>query len=70
MLFYLLYSILEFGYQRIGSKVMSENKREGSSNNTVKVTLIVVAGLIILTCIIAFTGVSVAFFLNAPWLSF
>lgn len=70
MLFHILYSILDFSHQRMGSKVMSENTREGSSNNAVKVTLIVVVGLIILTCILAFTGVSVAFLLNAPWLSF
>ena len=47
---------------------MSENNRERSSKNTVMVTLIVVVGIIILTCILAFAAVSVAFFLNAPWL--
>ena len=46
---------------------MSENNREGSSKNTVMVTLIVVVGIIILTCVLAFTAVSVAFVLNAPW---
>ena len=49
---------------------MSENNREGSSTNMVMVTLIAVVGIIILTCILAFTVVSVAFLLNAPWASF
>ena len=46
---------------------MSENNGERSSKNTVTVTLIVVVGIIILTCILAFTGIAVAFVLNAPW---
>jgi hypothetical protein len=49
---------------------MSESNQERSSNNTVMVTLIVVVGIIILTCILAVTGISIAFFVNAPWLSF
>lgn len=49
---------------------MSENNQERTSNNTVMVTLIVVIGIIILTCIVAFTGISIAFLINAPWLSF
>jgi hypothetical protein len=49
---------------------MSENNQERTSSNTVMVTLIVVIGIIILTCIIAFTGISIAFLVNAPWLSF
>ena len=46
---------------------MSENNREHSNRNSVTVTLIVVIGIIILTCIVAFTAISVAFLLNAPW---
>lgn len=46
---------------------MSENDPKRSSRNHVTVTLIIVAGIIILTCIVAFTAVSVAFVLNAPW---
>ena len=46
---------------------MSENNREGSGKNTTMVTLIIVAGIIILTCIVAFTALSIAFVLNAPW---
>ena len=49
---------------------MSENNREGSSTNMVMVTLIVVVGIIILACIVAFTALSIAFVLNAPWASF
>lgn len=67
MLFDILCSILGFKHQMKGRYVMSESNEERSSNNTVKVTLIVVVGLIILTCILAFTGISVAFLLNAPW---
>lgn len=46
---------------------MSENNRERSTKDSVTVTLIIVVGIIILTCIIAFTAISVAFLLNAPW---
>jgi hypothetical protein len=46
---------------------MSENDRKRSGRDRVTVTLIIVAGIIILTCIIAFSAVSVAFVLNAPW---
>ncbi len=46
---------------------MSENNRERSSKNTVAVALIVVVGIITLACVLGFTGISVAFLLNAPW---
>jgi hypothetical protein len=46
---------------------MSENNQERSSRDSVTVTLIVVVGIIILACIVAFAAISVAFFLNAPW---
>jgi hypothetical protein len=46
---------------------MSENDRKRPSRDRVTVTLIIVAGIILLTCIVAFTAVSVAFVLNAPW---
>ena len=46
---------------------MSDDTRERSSKDTVQVTLIVVAGLIILACFLGFTAISVAFFLNPPW---
>ena len=46
---------------------MSDDNRERSSKDTVKVTLIVVVGLIILACVLGFTAMSVAFFLNPPW---
>jgi hypothetical protein len=67
MLSYIFCSILDLHDQRIRRKAMSESNRGGSSRNTVMVTLIVVVGIIILTCILAFTAVSVAFVLNAPW---
>ena len=67
MLFHGFCSILDLSHQRIGREAMSENDRKRSGRDSVTVTLIIVAGIIILTCIIAFTAVSVAFVLNAPW---
>ena len=46
---------------------MSENNRERSSKDTVTIALIVVVGIIILACIVAFSAISIAFFVNAPW---
>jgi len=46
---------------------MSESNRERFGNNTVVVTLIVVVGILILACILGFTGISVAALLNMPW---
>lgn len=46
---------------------MSENNQERPIRDNVKITLIVVVGIIILTCILAFTGISIAFLLNVPW---
>jgi hypothetical protein len=40
--------------QRAGTKVL--------------ITAIIVAGIIILACIVGFVLISAAFFLNAPWL--
>jgi hypothetical protein len=48
-------------------KVMSENDVERSGRDNVRITLIIVIGIIILVCILAFTVVAVAFLLNAPW---
>ncbi len=46
---------------------MSENGQEGSRKDIVKVTLIIVVGIIILACVLGFSAISVAFFLNPPW---
>jgi len=46
---------------------MSENNGGRPKKDSVTVTLIIVVGIIILACIVAFTAVSVAFLLNAPW---
>ena len=46
---------------------MSEPDTDGPRKDPVAITAIVVAGAIILACIIAASVVSVAFFLNAPW---
>jgi hypothetical protein len=67
MPFHILCIILELRLQRIGRKAMSENNGERSSKNTVTITLIIVVGVIIFTCILAFTAVSVAALLNMPW---
>lgn len=46
---------------------MSEEMPERSSKNPVAVTAIVVAGIIVLSCILAVTVITVAFLVNAPW---
>lgn len=46
---------------------MSEEMPERSSRNPVAVTAIVVVGIIVLTCIVAATIITVVFFANAPW---
>jgi hypothetical protein len=46
---------------------MSEELPERSSKNSVAVTAIVVGGIILLTCILAITVITVVFFINAPW---
>jgi ABC-type glycerol-3-phosphate transport system permease component len=48
-------------------EAMSENNGGRPKKDSVTVTLIIVVGIIILACIVAFTAVSVAFLLNAPW---
>ena len=46
---------------------MSETNVKGSRTNAVTIAAIIVAGVIVLTCIAAFAGIAIAFFLNAPW---
>lgn len=46
---------------------MSEEMPERSSRSPVAITAIVVVGLIVLTCIVAATVITVAFLANAPW---
>jgi len=67
MLLHLLCSILDLNHYQTGREVMSESNQERSSKNTVAVALIVVVGIITLACVLGFTGISVAFLLNAPW---
>jgi len=45
---------------------MSETN-EGRRTDAVKITFIVVAGAIVLACIIAFAAITIAFFANPPW---
>jgi hypothetical protein len=46
---------------------MSEERPERSFKNPVAVTAIVVAGIVVLACILAVTVITVAFLANAPW---
>ena len=46
---------------------MSEEAPERSPRNPVAVTAIVVAGIIVLACILAVTVIAVMFLANAPW---
>jgi len=48
-------------------KPTSETNVEGSRTNAVTIAVIIVAGVIVLACIAAFAGVTIAFFLNPPW---
>jgi hypothetical protein len=45
---------------------MSETN-EGTRANAVLITAIIVAGVIVLACIAAFTAIAIAFFSNVPW---
>jgi len=45
---------------------MSEN-RQVSRTNTMIITLIIVAGVVALACIAAFTAIALGFFSNPPW---
>jgi hypothetical protein len=47
---------------------MTEEVPQRAGTNTVAITAIIVAGIIILACIVGFVLISAAFFLNAPWL--
>jgi hypothetical protein len=46
---------------------MSENDVEGPRRDTVGTTAIIVFGVIVLACILAFTIISIVFLINAPW---
>ena len=43
------------------------NNEQRSSSNGVAIAAIVVAGIVILACIVAFWAVAIAFLRNAPW---
>jgi preprotein translocase subunit SecE len=45
---------------------MSETN-EGTRRDTVKITAIIVLGVIVFACIFAFAAISIAFFANPPW---
>jgi hypothetical protein len=46
---------------------MVEDVPERPKSNAVAITLIIVTGIIILTCILSFVAISIAFLANAPW---
>jgi hypothetical protein len=49
---------------------MSEVHSNGSTTNKAVIAAIIVTGIIVLACIAAFTAISIAFILNAPWAPF
>lgn len=46
---------------------MVEETPERRKSNAIAITLIVVGGLIILTCILSVLAISITFLMNAPW---
>jgi hypothetical protein len=46
---------------------MSETKSSGSPPSRVVVIGIIVAGVVLLACIAAFTAILITFLMNAPW---
>lgn len=46
---------------------MSEANVEGPRMDRVAIVAIIVIGIVVLACIVAFAGIAIAFFINAPW---
>ena len=46
---------------------MNEPNNPTTNGSKVAITAIVTIGIICLACIAAFTGITIAFFMNAPW---
>ncbi len=46
---------------------MSENRSSGAPPSRVIIIGIIAAGVVLLACIAAFTGVVITFLMNAPW---
>jgi hypothetical protein len=46
---------------------MSETNQDSRSSNKVAITAIIVAGVVILACIVATTAIAIACFANVPW---
>lgn len=46
---------------------MSEYESEGRKLNTVAITAIIVAGIIVLACMFSVVAITMAFLANAPW---
>jgi hypothetical protein len=59
-----LFIQLPTSYARRSS--MSETNGN-SRTNRVMIAAIIVAGVVALACIVAFAGITIAFFANAPW---
>ena len=45
----------------------NETNQEYRGSHKVAIAAIVVAGIVILACIVAFTAIAIAFVANAPW---
>ncbi len=46
---------------------MSDTNQEFRGSHKVVIAAIIVAGIVILACIAAFTAIAIAFVANAPW---
>jgi len=46
---------------------MSEINSDGSTTNKVAIAAIIVAGVVLLACIVACSAIFIAFIINAPW---
>ena len=46
---------------------MSEINSDGSTTNKVAIAAIIVAGIVLLACIVACSAISIAFIINVPW---
>jgi hypothetical protein len=49
---------------------MNEINSDSSTTNKVAIAAIIVAGVVLLACIVACSVISIAFIINAPWPTF
>lgn len=49
------------------SETNAETSADGYRTNSVAIAAIIVAGIVILACIVGCTTIAIAFIINAPW---